>query len=91
MATGFGSVPDLVRVLDLTGVFANGLLGSAVAHSHRFDPVGFAALAIVSGLGGGLIRDTLLQRGTPVAWRRPGRFWPANERTCDGRDLGDLT
>jgi uncharacterized membrane protein YeiH len=29
--------------------------------------VGFATLAILSGLGGGLIRDTLLQRGTPVA------------------------
>lgn len=67
MATAFGSVPDLVRVLDLTGVFANALLGGAVARRHGFDPVGFAALAIVSGLGGGLIRDTLLQHGTPVA------------------------
>jgi uncharacterized membrane protein YeiH len=67
MAAGLVSVPELVRVLDLTGVFANALLGGAVARSHRFDPVGFAALAIVSGLGGGLIRDTLLQHGTPVA------------------------
>jgi uncharacterized membrane protein YeiH len=67
MATGFVSVPDLVRVLDLTGAFANALLGGAVARRHGFDPVGFAALAIVSGLGGGIIRDTLLQRGTPVA------------------------
>jgi uncharacterized membrane protein YeiH len=67
MATALVSVPDLVRVLDLTGVFANALLGGAVARRHGFDPVGFAALAIVSGLGGGLIRDTLLQHGTPVA------------------------
>ena len=67
MATYFASVPDLLRVLDLTGVFANALLGGAVARRHGFDPVGFAALAIVSGLGGGLIRDTLLQHGTPVA------------------------
>src|SRR5215218_770489 len=36
-------------------------------HAERLDPVGFAVLAILSGLGGGLIRDTLLQRGTPVA------------------------
>src|SRR6476620_12302135 len=43
------------------------LAGGAVARSHGLDPVGFAAMAIVSGLGGGLIRDTLLQRGTPVA------------------------
>src|ERR1700736_4838702 len=67
MAAGFASVPDLLRTLDLTGVFANALLGGAVARHHGFDPVGFAALAIVSGLGGGLIRDTLLQHGTPVA------------------------
>ena len=48
-------------------MFANALLGGAVARSHGLDPVGFAVLAIVSGLGGGIIRDTLLQRGTPVA------------------------
>ena len=63
MATDLVTVPELVRVLDLTGVFANALLGGAVARSHGLDPVGFAALAIVSGLGGGIIRDTLLQRG----------------------------
>jgi len=67
MAAALVSVPELLRALDLTGVFANALLGGAVARSHGLDPVGFAALAIVSGLGGGLIRDTLLQRGTPVA------------------------
>jgi uncharacterized membrane protein YeiH len=58
---------DLFRSLDLTGVFANAVLGGVIARSERFDPVGFATLAILSGLGGGLIRDTLLQRGTPVA------------------------
>ncbi|MGH8960466.1 MAG: trimeric intracellular cation channel family protein [Jatrophihabitantaceae bacterium] len=58
---------DLFRALDLTGVFANALLGGVIARSMRFDPVGFATLAILSGLGGGMIRDTLLQRGTPVA------------------------
>lgn len=67
VADAMAPVSDLLRVLDLAGVFANALLGGAVARRHGFDPVGFAALAIVSGLGGGLIRDTLLQRGTPVA------------------------
>jgi uncharacterized membrane protein YeiH len=62
-----GSFPDVLRGLDLTGVFANALLGGAVARRMRFDAIGFAALAIVSGLGGGIIRDTLLQHGTPVA------------------------
>jgi uncharacterized membrane protein YeiH len=60
-------VTDLFRALDLTGVFANALLGGVIARRERLDPVGFAVLAVLSGLGGGLIRDTLLQHGTPIA------------------------
>jgi uncharacterized membrane protein YeiH len=60
-------IPELLRALDLLGVLANALLGGVVARQHRLDPVGFGALAIFSGLGGGVIRDVLLQRGTPVA------------------------
>jgi uncharacterized membrane protein YeiH len=62
-----GALGDSFRALDLTGVFANAALGGVIARRERLDPVGFATLAILSGLGGGLIRDTLLQRGTPVA------------------------
>ncbi|UPK75234.1 trimeric intracellular cation channel family protein [Nocardioidaceae bacterium SCSIO 66511] len=61
------SLSDLLRVLDLTGVFANAILGGVIARSARLDPVGFAILAIMSGLGGGMIRDVLLQNGPPVA------------------------
>jgi uncharacterized membrane protein YeiH len=57
----------LLAVLDLIGVFGNAILGGSVARRHRFDPIGFAALAIASGLGGGIIRDVLLQQGPPVA------------------------
>jgi uncharacterized membrane protein YeiH len=53
--------------IDLTGVLANAVLGGLMARAERLDPVGFATLAILSGLGGGLIRDTLLQHGPPVA------------------------
>jgi len=67
MSAGLDAVPQLVRVLDLAGVVANALLGGALARRYKLDPVGFAALAILSGLGGGVIRDTLLQRGTPAA------------------------
>jgi uncharacterized membrane protein YeiH len=56
-----------LRWLDLTGVLANAALGGVIARSARLDVVGFATLAILSGLGGGMIRDTLLQHGTPVA------------------------
>ncbi len=61
------TVTDALRWLDLTGVFANALLGGVIARSAKLDPVGFAILAILSGLGGGLIRDVMLQHGTPIA------------------------
>ncbi|HEY9294463.1 MAG TPA: TRIC cation channel family protein [Microlunatus sp.] len=60
-------VNDLFRVLDLTGVFTNAMLGGVIARREKLDPVGFATLAVLSGLGGGMIRDTLLQKGTPLA------------------------
>lgn len=62
---------QLVRALDLLGVAANVLLAGALAHARRFDPVGFLFLGVVSGLGGGMLRDTLLQAGTPVALTDP--------------------
>lgn len=53
-------IPDLLAFFDLLGVFANGLLGGAVARRYQLDPVGFSVLAVVSALGGGAIRDVLL-------------------------------
>lgn len=59
-------IPDIIQLLDLLGVLANGLLGGAVARRFNLDPVGFTVLAIVSALGGGAIRDILLNL-RPVA------------------------
>ena len=67
MAGSSVALSELFRGIDLMGVFANAMLGGVMARAQRLDPVGFATLAILSGLGGGLIRDTLLQHGTPVA------------------------
>lgn len=64
---GAEAVGEALRALDLVGVAANALLGGAVARRHNLDPIGFAVLAILSGLGGGLLRDVLLQKGPPVA------------------------
>ena len=59
------------EVVDLLGVAANGVLGGVLARRMKMDLVGFVFLAIVSGLGGGLLRDTLLQGGLPVALADP--------------------
>jgi uncharacterized membrane protein YeiH len=64
---GEAGVPEIFRVFDLTGVFANALLGGLIARQEKLDPIGFVVLAVLSGLGGGLIRDLLLQHGPPVA------------------------
>lgn len=64
-------LPDVFRALDLTGVFLNAVLGGTIARQRRFDLAGFVILAIVSALGGGMLRDTLLQAGTPVALTDP--------------------
>ena len=65
------SVDHVIQAVDLAGVFANAVLGGVAARSARLDLVGFVVLAIMSGLGGGLIRDTLLQNGTPLALADP--------------------
>ena len=64
-----GLDPTLERALDLTGVLVFALSGGLTAVRHRFDAVGIVALAIATGLGGGMVRDVLLDDGPPVALR----------------------
>jgi len=62
---------DLLRALDLMGVVVMGITGGSIARGLRFDPVGFAAIGIVSGLGGGILRDVILDQGVPAAFDGP--------------------
>lgn len=71
MASTAVTLSQAIQFVDLAGVLANAILGGIAARFARLDLVGFVILAILSGLGGGLIRDTLLQRGTPVALADP--------------------
>ena len=65
--TAAAPLSDVFRVLDLTGVFTNAVLGAVIARTARLDLVGLTVIALISGLGGGVLRDTLLQHGTPIA------------------------
>lgn len=47
---------------ELLAVFAGALSGGLAAVRAKFDMVGVITLAIVTGMGGGIIRDMLLQR-----------------------------
>lgn len=57
----YGDPTMMFRIVDLGGVLANGMLGGVLARRLGFDPVGFVTLAVLAALGGGLVRDTLLQ------------------------------
>jgi len=62
---------ETVRALDLLGVVANALLAGALARSKKFDLMGFLVLGIITCLGGGLIRDVLIAKYTPIALTDP--------------------
>lgn len=61
------AISEVTRALDLAGVFANGLLGGVLARGRELDLYGFLVIGVISGLGGGILRDVLLQHGTPAA------------------------
>ena len=49
-------------MLEAAGVVVFALTGALVAARKRMDPFGFILLAIVTGVGGGTLRDLLLDR-----------------------------
>lgn len=61
----------LYKVFDLIGVVLNGIIGGTIARQRNFDFVGFAFLALFSALGGGILRDVLMQKGTAAAIADP--------------------
>jgi len=55
---------------DLGATFLYALTGALVAIRRNYDIVGLFVLALVTGLGGGLIRDSVfIQSGPPLAMK----------------------
>ena len=61
-AFGTGVAVTVPTAWEFLAVFAGALSGGLAGVRHKFDVVGIITLAIVTGLGGGIIRDVLLQR-----------------------------
>lgn len=57
--------------LEVVAVVAGAVAGSTRAIRERLAISGVVGLAVALGLGGGIIRDTLLQKQTPVAFTDP--------------------
>lgn len=58
---------SLLTFLDYAAVLVFALTGSLVASRAQLDLVGFAFIAALTGVGGGTLRDVLMDR-TPVFW-----------------------
>jgi uncharacterized membrane protein YeiH len=56
--------------IELPAIIAGALAGALFAQKRGLDVIGVLALAIVSGLGGGMLRDVLLAR-IPLALEEP--------------------
>jgi len=59
-------IPTLILWLDHFGVVVFATSGAIVAAQKRLDPVGLILAATVTGIGGGTLRDLLLDR--PLFW-----------------------
>lgn len=57
---------DLIVGLDLLGMVVFAISGALVASRREMDLIGFGLMASVTGIGGGTLRDVLLDR--PVFW-----------------------
>lgn len=57
----------MIELLDYFGIVVFAVSGALAAARARMDVVGFALLGIVTGIGGGSLRDLLLGR-LPVFW-----------------------
>ena len=63
----------LLHWLDLCGVAVFAVSGALEAARKQLDLVGFLFVAAVTGIGGGTLRDVLLDRG-PVFWVHEPRY-----------------
>ena len=60
------TLQSLLTVMDLVAVAVFAITGALVASRKEMDIIGFLWLGIITGVGGGTVRDLLL--GLPVFW-----------------------
>jgi uncharacterized membrane protein YeiH len=65
----------ILYLLELTGVAVFAVSGALAAGRKRFDLLGVLAIAIVTAIGGGTLRDVLLDRH-PVFWIKDPTYLP---------------
>ncbi|MBD1584372.1 trimeric intracellular cation channel family protein [Pseudoalteromonas sp. S16_S37] len=66
---------DLIHWFDLLGVMVFAISGTLIAHSKHMDGFGVVVLATVTGIGGGTLRDIILD--VPVFWLHDTSYFVA--------------
>lgn len=69
--TGVFETDTVFLIVDIFGIFVGALTGALVGLRLRYDIMGLWFLALVTGLGGGMIRDIMLPLGPPLALTNP--------------------
>ncbi|MEM6408879.1 MAG: trimeric intracellular cation channel family protein [Pseudomonadota bacterium] len=62
----FDTATPVLQALDLAAAIAFAITGALVASRKQLDILGFIWLAVITGVGGGTVRDLVL--GLPVFW-----------------------
>jgi uncharacterized membrane protein YeiH len=65
------SADTVYQALDLVAITSAAFVGSTAARFRGLDAVGVLCCACITGLGGGLLRDVLLQDGIPASLANP--------------------
>ncbi|HCO29048.1 MAG TPA: hypothetical protein DIT54_06480 [Lachnospiraceae bacterium] len=56
----------MMNVLEAIGVFAFAISGAVVAMEEKFDLFGIYVMAAITAMGGGILRDAILNQGLPI-------------------------
>lgn len=67
----FLPVPIFIQILDMFGTLAFAVTGAFRAIEHGSDIVGVIILATITGVAGGVLRDTVFGRIPPLAITNP--------------------
>lgn len=65
------AVDVAITVVDLVGVFFFAVSGAVLAVRKGYDLVGSLLLALMVGIGGGVVRDLIVDAGVPSAFTNP--------------------
>jgi len=64
-------ISSIYHWMDISGVLLMGIIGGTLARQLGYDIVGFFFIAMLSALGGGMLRDVLINQGTVAAMSQP--------------------